>query len=150
VTRGADRAVSSIQSVGVSNGARVLVVDDEDLVRLVIARTLRHGGFDVCEARDGVDALQSIRVQRPDVVLSDVNMPRCNGERLCREIKAAPDLADIPVVLMTGGPIDEERMRSEGCRLVLYKPLPGNLAQILAGLVPPPRNAARPYARRLA
>ena len=66
---------------------RVLVVDDEELVRLVIARTLRLSGFDVFEARDGLEALARMPVAAPDLVLTDLNMPRCNGEQLCVEIK---------------------------------------------------------------
>ena len=66
---------------------RVLVVDDEEIVRLVLARALRLSGFDVFEARDGLEALARMPVAAPDLVLTDLNMPRCNGETLCVEIK---------------------------------------------------------------
>ena len=150
MTRDADPALSSPQPFRVPSGTKVLVVDDEDLVRLVIGRTLRRSGFEVFEAHDGLDALQNMRFQRPDVVLSDLNMPRCNGERLCSEMKGLPDLADVPVVLMTGGPTDEERMHAAGCRRVLYKPLPADLAEILAAVMQPRHDTAPPLARRRA
>ena len=114
---------------------RVLVVDDEDLVRAVIARKLRHSGFDVLEARDGLEALASIRVEPPDAVLTDLNMPRCNGERLCLELKRDRATACIPVLLMTGGPIDEDRMRAAGMAGVVYKPLPDALGDIVAAAI---------------
>ena len=114
---------------------RVLVVDDEDVVRLVIARTLRRGGFDVFEARDGLEALARLPAVAPDLVLTDLNMPRCNGERLCLEITRQRVTANVRVVMMTGGPLDESRMRQIGCAAVLYKPLPDRLAELLAEIL---------------
>jgi len=114
---------------------RVLVVDDEDLVRLVVSRTLRAGGFDVFDARDGLDALACLETVAPDVVLTDFNMPRCNGERLCIEIRKQRDAADVRVVMMTGGPLDESRMRQLGCDAVIYKPLPDRLPELLAAIL---------------
>jgi CheY-like chemotaxis protein len=111
----------------------VLVVDDEDLVRLVIAHKLRLSGFDTVEARDGLDALR--RLEGVDVVLTDLNMPRCNGEQLCREIRTRPASATLPIVLMTGGPIDEARMHAAGCHAVLYKPLPDSLGDVLRAAI---------------
>ena len=119
---------------------RVLVVDDEDLVRLVIGHKLKLAGFDVVEARDGLDALA--RLDGIDVVLTDLNMPRCNGEQLCREIRARPASATLPIVLMTGGPIDEARMHAVGCDTVLYKPLPDSLGDHLRAAI---RAATEPH-----
>jgi CheY-like chemotaxis protein len=115
----------------VGDRVRVLVVDDEDLVRLVIARQLRHFGFDVSVARDGLEALAMLPTAAPDIVLTDLNMPRCNGEQLCRELRALPWAATLPVVLMTGGPIDEAPLRRIGFAAVLYKPLPDTLPDVL-------------------
>jgi len=123
---------------------RVLVVDDEDLVRLVVSRTLRVAGFDVFEARDGLDALGCLATVAPDLVLTDFNMPRCNGERLCIEIRRQRDAADVRVVMMTGGPLDEARMRQLGCDAVIYKPLPDRLPQLLAAILRGATPAGRP------
>ena len=114
---------------------RVLVVDDEDVVRLVIARTLRLRGFDVSEARDGLEALAKMPVDAPDLVLTDLNMPRCNGEMLCAEIKRRHATARVAVVMMTGGPLDEAHMRQIGCAAVIYKPLPDRLAEFLLSIL---------------
>jgi len=118
---------------------RVLVVDDEEVVRLVIARTLRLRGFEVSEAHDGLEALARMPVAAPDLVLTDLNMPRCNGEMLCAEIKRRPVTAAVPVVMMTGGPLDEAHMRQVGCAAVIYKPLPERLAEFLLSIL---RDAA--------
>jgi chemosensory pili system protein ChpA (sensor histidine kinase/response regulator) len=114
---------------------RILVVDDEDLVRLVVAKTLERGGFEVIAARDGLDALAQIAAAPPDLVLTDLNMPRCDGEQLCLAIKRQPATAGIHVVLMTGGPLDETQMRQMGCAAVIYKPLPDRLAELLSTIL---------------
>jgi len=122
---------------------RVLVVDDEELVRLVVARTLRLRGFDVFEARDGLDALARMPVATPDLVLTDLNMPRCNGETLCVEIKRRYATAGVQVVIMTGGPLDEAHMRELGCAAVIYKPLPARLPEFLLSILQDAAPASR-------
>jgi CheY-like chemotaxis protein len=118
-----------------STRPRVMVVDDEDLVRLVIAKTLQVAGFDVVQARDGLEALQLLPEASPDLVLTDLNMPRCNGERLCVEIRRNPAWAGVALVMMTGGPLDEARMRDIGCAAVIYKPLPDRLGDLLSAVL---------------
>src|SRR4051812_31962704 len=68
----------------------ILVVDDEDSVRLVVGRMLRARGFGLIEARDGREALQLVqhREQPPDLILSDVVMPLLTGGELARKIHA--------------------------------------------------------------
>jgi CheY-like chemotaxis protein len=114
---------------------RVLIVDDEDLVRRVVAALLRRGGLDVTEARDGLDALEKVHDLRPDVILTDLNMPRCDGEQLCLALRGDPLTAHIPVVLMTGRNADEARMRELGCVAVWYKPLLPSIADQLLRLI---------------
>jgi CheY-like chemotaxis protein len=124
---------------------RVLVVDDEDLVRLVIARRLRLAGFDVVEARDGLEALARLPGSGADLILTDLNMPRCNGEQLIRELRRPGPTAAVPILLMTGGPIDEARLREAGCSGFVYKPLPDALPEILrAALAPPAESVDSP------
>jgi CheY-like chemotaxis protein len=129
---------------------RVLVVDDEELVRLVLARTLRLSGFDVFDARDGLEALARMPVAAPDLVLTDLNMPRCDGETLCVELKRRHATARVPVVMMTGGPLDEARMRALGCAAVIYKPLPERLGEFLLSILQDASLANRPGARAVA
>lgn len=81
-------------------GKRVLVVDDETEIRLLLHRVLSDGGFEVEEAKDGLDALEKIQARRPDLVTLDLHMPRLDGwgvlERL-REMESPP-----PVVVISG------------------------------------------------
>jgi CheY-like chemotaxis protein len=82
-----------------SLAVRVLVVDDDQVIRTLVADHLRRGGYDVDEAEDGVAALDSIRQTEPDVVVTDLGMPRLDGLGLLRELsKSNPDL---PAIVLT-------------------------------------------------
>ena len=80
----------------------VLLVDDERAVRQIVERRLQLGGFEVCTASDGIDALEALRRLdwRVDAVVSDMHMPRMNGATLAARIRAR--VPDMPVVLMSG------------------------------------------------
>ncbi|PJB33409.1 MAG: response regulator, partial [Deltaproteobacteria bacterium CG_4_9_14_3_um_filter_51_14] len=79
----------------------VLVVDDDpDLVETV-GMMLESKGCEVGRAYDGVEAEESIKMRRPDLIVLDVMMPRKDGYVLCAELKADAKTRDIPVVLLT-------------------------------------------------
>jgi len=81
--------------------ARVLLVDDEPMLRSALRQYLEFAGYDVDEAPDGDDALVQARRQRPDIIVSDVLMPGRDGMSLCRELRADPDFADVPFLFIT-------------------------------------------------
>ena len=79
----------------------VLVVDDDpDLVESVSMK-LESENFNVAKAYDGVEALDKIKEERPDLIILDVMMPRKNGYELCDELKKSEEYKDIVVVLLT-------------------------------------------------
>ena len=81
----------------------VLVVDDEEDSRGIMAMLLEMEGYQVRQAADGVEALEVLGSQpRPCHVLMDLLMPRLDGRGVVRAMRASPDLADVPVVLLTG------------------------------------------------
>ena len=80
------------------NAATILIVDDEPQIRRVMRTTLASHGYSVVEARTGEEALESIRRERPDLVLLDVNMPGISGLETCREIRAS---SDVPIIMLT-------------------------------------------------
>ncbi len=82
-------------------GGYVLIVDDDpDLVETV-SMLLESKGFEVGKAYDGIEAEDSIKKRRPDVLVLDVMMPRKNGYQLCKELKASKWTKDIPVIMLT-------------------------------------------------
>jgi two-component system cell cycle response regulator len=81
--------------------ARVLVVDDSEVTRAILARTLRGAGFEVLEARDGAEGALTALRERPSVVVTDLEMPTMDGFPLLRLLKADPLSAHIPVLILT-------------------------------------------------
>jgi CheY-like chemotaxis protein len=88
---------------------RVLVVEDEASLQKVLQIRLEIEGFDIRTASDGEEALQMIREERPDLVLTDLMMPIMDGADLTRAIKGDPELASIPVLVLTA--LKEQRER---------------------------------------
>ncbi|WGS54792.1 response regulator [Paraburkholderia sp. D15] len=90
--------------------ARVLVVDDNADLRQYMSRILRTAGHEVQLAADGQTALDAARAAPPDLVLSDVMMPRLDGFGLLRELRADPVLRDTPVVMLSARAGEEARV----------------------------------------
>ena len=82
--------------------ARILIVDDFATMRMIAKRILQSLGFtNIAEAEDGSKALDAIRNDRFDLVLSDCNMPEMNGIELLTSLRNDPDLKSIPFIVMT-------------------------------------------------
>ncbi|HEV3208407.1 MAG TPA: response regulator [Terriglobales bacterium] len=79
-----------------------LVVDDSMLIRHTVCRFLEERGFSVESATNGEEALPIIKRIRPDLIVTDMQMPKMSGAELITALKAHPDTADIPVVIVAG------------------------------------------------
>jgi len=80
---------------------RVLVVDDDEVIRRLIAANLTLEGFDVATAVDGRDCLEKVSAVAPDVITLDAMMPRLDGWETVRRLRKCPDTAHIKMVLIT-------------------------------------------------
>jgi CheY-like chemotaxis protein len=115
----------------------ILVADDEELMRTLIAATLSSGEFVVLEAETGDVALDLVRSEHPDLVLLDQRMPGLDGVAVCQAIKADPALANVRVVMVTAHPEDEARARTAGADGFLTKPYsPLQLLETIDALLP--------------
>jgi class 3 adenylate cyclase len=85
----------------VNNPARILVVDDNQANRDILATRLKTHGYELVQAADGEQALAKIRHHRPDLILLDVMMPKLDGFEVCRRVKGDPTLAFTPIILIT-------------------------------------------------
>ena len=103
---------------------KLLLADDSVTIQRVIELTFADEDVQVLAVGDGKKAIASIQADRPDIVLADVGMPERDGYEVAQFIKGNPQLANIPVLLLTGAfePIDETRARAVGCDGVLVKP----------------------------
>lgn len=114
---------------------RILVVDDDEGIRKTIEQHLVIHGFDVIAAGDGVEGLESFGRMRPDLVLSDLAMPRADGFELIRDIRATSE-TPILVLSVRGGEADKVRALDLGADDYVVKPFsaPELLARVRAQL----------------
>lgn len=103
---------------------RVLVVDDEQAIALILSETLQDEGFDVVMAFDGFSALQQLSRAAPvDVVLLDLRMPGMSGRLVVESMRANPDTQAIPITLITGAVPSSKDFPPEGTyQAVIFKP----------------------------
>ncbi len=125
-----------------SSLGRVLVVDDDDVIRQLITVNLELEGFEVATAVDGQDCLDTVKAVRPDVITLDIMMPRLDGWEAAGRLRADPDTADIKVVLLSARAQEADLARGSriGVDAYLTKPFdPDELIEVvrrLAGLPP--------------
>jgi len=79
-----------------------LVVDDSMLIRHTVCRFLEERGFAVESASNGLDALEIVKRGKPDLVITDIQMPKMGGSELITALKAQPSTAAIPIVIVAG------------------------------------------------
>jgi CheY-like chemotaxis protein len=125
-----------------SSLGRVLVVDDDSVIRQLITVNLELEGFEVDTAVDGQDCLDKVKQVAPDVITLDIMMPRLDGWEAAGRLRADPDTAGIKVVLLSARAqeADLERGSRMGVDAYLTKPFdPDELIEVvrrLAGLPP--------------
>lgn len=79
----------------------VLIADDEEDIKIILSMYLENMGYDIVTAYDGLDALETIKERKPDIILMDIMMPTLDGIEVVRQIKAIDSLKDIPVIMLT-------------------------------------------------
>ena len=109
----------------------ILVVDDSKTIRFLVEKGLSEAGFHVLTATNGKEALDMIKIKEPDLILSDINMPEMNGIEFCKQVKADPEWAAVPFVVMSS---QSERslvrgMIDQGATSYIVKPF--NLDQLV-------------------
>ncbi len=109
---------------GGARGARVLLVDDEDSLRRVMKDLLVRDGYEVLEARTGVEALDQVDQHAPDIVVLDLNLPGKDGYAVLSELRARPATERLPVIVLTakGDEDNEVRVFEMGADDFLTKP----------------------------
>ena len=114
--------------------ARVLVVDDKASNRELLRTMLEHAGHEVTEADDGVATLESMRLEKPEVVLLDIQMPILDGYAVLERVMADEDLRGIPVIAVTAYAMQGDSLRGirAGFREYLTKPI--SMRQLLAAV----------------
>lgn len=121
------------------NSANILVVDDEPQIRRVLRSTLTTQGYVITEAKTGEEALESLRKERPDLILLDMNMPGMGGVETCREIRRA---LDAPIIMLTVRNAERDKVAALDAGADDYVVKPFGIEELLARI----RAALRRYA----
>ncbi len=130
------------------NRLRVLCIDDNALALNMIARPLERNGYEVIALEDSTEALQAILNEKPDAIVTDIDMPGLNGWELVRIVRSWTQTALIPVVFLTKLDGEEDRIRgfTLGADDYLTKPVPEKqLVPLVAGII----EASRLYLRHV-
>src|SRR5687767_3966231 len=122
---------------------KVLAVDDQPQIVRLIQVNLRKADVEVIPAYDGEEALEKLREHRPDLVILDVIMPKRDGFDVLRTIKADPETARTPVIMLTVKAQDADIFEGlkEGAELYLPKPFhPSDLVSMVRRILDTPRE----------
>ena len=120
------------------SAANILVVDDEPQIRRVLRSTLTSSGYVITDAKTGEEALESLRKERPDLVLLDMNMPGMGGIETCREIRRA---SDAPIIMLTVRNAERDKVAALDAGADDYVVKPFGIEELLARI----RAALRRY-----
>ena len=106
-----------------SSRKKILIVDDEEDIRVELAEYLARKGYDPICANDGEEAIATFLQQRVDAIVTDVKMPKCDGHELIRFIRGR-DL-NLPIIALTGhySLIDLDKLNEAGASLTIKKPI---------------------------
>jgi DNA-binding response OmpR family regulator len=102
---------------------RVLVIEDDDATRIMLAEFLAEEGFAVSSALDGAHALRAASACRPDVIVLDIGLPVLDGTGFARRWRERPESARVPIVAVSGLPYGAEMARQIGAAAYYRKPL---------------------------
>lgn len=99
-----------------------LVVDDSMLVRHTVCRFLEQRGWTVEAVVDGIEAVEALEGIRPNLIVTDMKMPRMSGSALITELKRRPETADIPIIILCGRNSEREAKQNETrAQCAIYK-----------------------------
>lgn len=103
---------------------RVLVIEDQEDNRTILRDLLTNAGFEVLEAVNGIEGIETALRERPDLILMDIQMPEMDGYEATRRIKAEPTTAAIPIIAVTSYALsgDEKKAKAVGCDGYVTKP----------------------------
>ena len=103
---------------------KILIVDDRPEVVELVRVILEGEDYEIVDASNGKEALKKARLEKPDLVLLDVVMPKMDGFEVCRKLKKDPQTKEIPIIMLTAKAqeVNQEKGREVGARDYLTKP----------------------------
>src|SRR5687767_12112743 len=105
--------------------ATVLLIEDNEMLKVMIMRWLKRSGYEVLYAPDGAQGLDMARAERPDLVLTDMNIPLLDGWTIARTLKGSEDTSAIPIIGLSADALagDQDKALEAGCDAYYTKPV---------------------------
>ncbi|MDP2168109.1 MAG: response regulator [Thermodesulfovibrionales bacterium] len=100
--------------------SKVIIIDDEPFILMMVEDKLKRAGIKVVTLRESVNAVDVIRKESPDLIILDWMMPEVSGIEVCRRLKADPDLAAIPIFMLTAKGQEEDEKQGLICGVERY------------------------------
>jgi CheY-like chemotaxis protein len=111
---------------------KILLIEDNEMNRDMLARRLQKRGFDMLLAEDGVAGVDLAQKQKPDLILMDMSLPKLDGWEASKQLKADPTTAGIPIIALTAHAMAEDREKALGAGCDEFETKPVDLASLLA------------------
>ena len=122
----------------IKQGRKILIIEDENELCDFIGLRLERNGFVVIAANDGVEGLNKARVEKPDLIILDLMLPKMPGEEVCKQVRRDAGICEIPIIMLTAKCSDADRVIGTviGANVYMDKPFEGaKLMQVINELL---------------
>lgn len=113
---------------------KILVVDDDKTTRKMVSLILKSKGYEVVTAENGMDGLQKLGLEQINLILTDMNMPYMDGIEFTKQVRTNPEIAHIPIVMLTTEADEEEKQRAFKAGVDDYLVKPATAEQIVESM----------------
>ena len=111
---------------------KILIADDEPNIVISLEFLLKREGYEVVVARNGIEALERVRAERPDMAILDVMMPQRNGFEVCQDLRQDPEFKDLRIMMLTAKGRDTEVSKGLALGADVYMTKPFSTRELVA------------------
>jgi DNA-binding response OmpR family regulator len=107
-----------------SEAKKVLLVDDEVDITMILSRRLSVNGYEIDTAKNGIEALEKVKSFNPDLMILDVTMPKMNGYQVCQTLRKQDATKNLPIIMLTARAEESDKSWGEEVGATSYMPKP--------------------------
>jgi len=111
--------------------SKILIVDDDVGIRMLLSKFLQRQGYETLVAEDGLEGVELAKKEHPELIISDVVMPRMDGLTAARLIKFYKPLSDVPIIFLTAKDAEKEIELAQEARAAVYITKPFDVRQVI-------------------
>lgn len=115
--------------------SKILVIDDDDILRELMAHALTADGYDVVSAENGDAGIAAARQETPDLIISDMNMPKMTGWQMIEKLQSDALTSDIPIIALTAHKTADDRTAGYRAGVAAYEEKPVDMARLKSKII---------------